>query len=112
QADTRAELVGIDVLVHLVEPQPCVQGQVISDLPFVLKISAKQPAGLGTGIKHGGWCIDRTGGRVGWIGEPQYSGYVGDQRSFRADGKSKAQGMGVTDAPSGIFLDAIDKALT
>ena len=59
QADARAELVGIDILIHLVEPQSGVQGQVVGDLPLVLKIGADQPAGLGAGIEHREWRIDR-----------------------------------------------------
>ena len=48
QADARAELVGIDILIHLVEPQSRVQGQLVGDPPLVLKIGADQPAGLRT----------------------------------------------------------------
>src|SRR6202158_4668260 len=109
QADTRAELVGVDILIHLVEAQPCVQDQIIGDLPLVLKISAKQPAGLRAGSDPSGWRIHRTAGHGV---ESQYGGYIGDQRALRTDGKSEAEGVGVADAPGGIFLDAIDKALT
>ena len=84
QADARTELVGIDILIHLVEPQTCVQRQLVGDLPFVLKIGADQPAGLGAGIEDGERRTERSAGyRVGLIAghgiDRQYLGYVGDQ---------------------------------
>ena len=79
QAEARAELVGVDILIHLVEPQPGVQGQVIGDLPLVLKIGAEQPAGFAAGIEDGEWRIDRIAAH--WI-DRQHGGNVGDQRAF------------------------------
>ena len=52
QAEARAQLVGIDILIHLVEAQSGVQGQVVVDLPLVLKVRAKQPAGFAALIER------------------------------------------------------------
>jgi hypothetical protein len=46
EVDTRAELVGVDVLPHLIEAQAGVDGEVVRDLPFVLHIDAGEPAKL------------------------------------------------------------------
>ena len=117
QADARAELVGIDILIHLVEPQSGVQGQLVVDPPFVLKIGADQPAGLGAGIEYGERRTERIAGYgidliAGCGIDRQHGGYVVDQRALSADGKSKPQRVGIADAPGGIFLNAVDQALT
>jgi len=46
------ELVGIDHIDTSGRTQPCVQVQIVFDLPFVLEISAKQPTGLGAGVEN------------------------------------------------------------
>ena len=45
EADARAELVGVDELPHLVEAQAAVDGELVGDLPFVLRIDAGEITG-------------------------------------------------------------------
>jgi hypothetical protein len=108
QAGARAELVRIDILKHLVEPQAGVQRQIFGDLPFVLQVGAEQPPGLGARIEHGERRIDRRARGI----ERQQRGRIVDQRALGADGKSEPQGVGIADAIGGILLDAVDMAAT
>ena len=43
KADARAQLVGVDILPHLIEAQPGVHRQLIGDFPLVLGIDAGEP---------------------------------------------------------------------
>ena len=47
KAQARAELVGADELLHLVEAQAGVDGELVCDLPFVLHINTREPSELG-----------------------------------------------------------------
>ena len=46
QADARAELVGVDELIHLIEADAGIQGQLVGDLPLVLDVEAQEPTQL------------------------------------------------------------------
>ena len=106
QTDARAQLVGADVLLHLVEAQPCIQRPLAVDLPFVLQIGAEQVTGLGAGIEHGERRIEGVADAV----ERQKGRGIVDQRIFRAGRESKAERVSIADAPGRIFLNAVDDA--
>ena len=47
QTDARTELVGVDELIHLIEADAGIQGQLVGDLPLILDVDAHEPAKLG-----------------------------------------------------------------
>ena len=115
QARARAELVGVDILPHLVEAHAGVQSQIVGDFPFVLHIAAEQPAELGAGIEEGDRG-QRDAGRIERLAVHRIARESGvdarDERALGARGESKPKRMRIGYAPGGILLDAVNIALT
>ena len=116
QADARAELVGVDILPHLVEAHAGVQGQIVGDFPLVLHIAAEQPAELGAGIEDGDRRQRDAGSRIERLAVHRIAREGGidarDERALGARGESKPKRVRVGYAPGGILLDAVNIALT
>lgn len=108
QADPGAELVGVDILPHLVEAQAGIERQLVGDLPFVGDVGGEQISGLGVGIEHGEWCVDRVAGIV----ERQHGRTIIDQRALGAERHAELQRVREAQPVGRVFLDSVDKALT
>ena len=107
QADARAELVGIHISEHLVEPQAGIQRQLVGDLPLVLQIGAEQPAGFGAAILYREGRIDRVAAAV----QRQDRGYVIYPGRLRARRKAEAKRMRVAETVRRVLRDAVGHAL-
>ena len=107
QADAWAELIGVDVFVHLVESQARVQRQLVGDLPLVLRVDAEQPTGLrseSVGAVNGGPStlpIASTG---------KDDRGVARLRLLAASAEAEPQCVRVVEADRRVALDAVEEA--
>ena len=106
EADARAELVGVDELPHLVEAQAAVDGELVGDLPFVLRIQAGEKAGRRDIVGDIERCIDRRSADDG-LDQRR----IADKRLFCAEEKAGTDGVRGIDLVRAVGLDAVGKGL-
>jgi len=109
EADARTELVGIDVLPHLVEAGSGIQCQPVRELPFVRNIDAGEPAKQHVGIDcrerdvRQDLCASRTVDRQQLV-------RARDRGLFHARKESGAQRVRLVEAKRAVALDTVGDA--
>ena len=106
QADARAELVGGDILIHLIETQAGIQRQLVGDLPFVLNVGAEQPSQFRARI---GDAERRIVGIAVAIDRQNDRGIV-DIGLFAGDRETSAQCMRIVQLVRPVSLDSLRNA--
>src|SRR5262245_16879059 len=107
EVGARAELVGIDVLVHLIEADPEIEGELVGELPLVLQVNSHQPAELRRAVDH-------TEGRINWRAGHGIDGQQcipgGDLAVLSAHDKSGTQRVRWIETEGGVGLHAVVEA--
>src|SRR5580658_7677760 len=106
QRKARAELIGIDVLIELIEPEAGIEHELVGQLPFVLDVSADIPAELGAVVVN-----DKRWSRHGADVSRQDRVNVVDIGLFAAHREAKSQSVAVVDEVGRVGLDAVEHAL-
>ena len=92
EVDARAELIGVDVLPHLIEAQPGIDREIVRDLPLVLRIDAREPTKLGDVVGDRLRSIDGDA-----AGSRLDERLIADIGLLAADGESGAQRVRLVD---------------
>jgi hypothetical protein len=107
QRGARAELVGVDELVQLIETEAEVQRQLVGQLPFVLHINAEIPAEQGIAVDDRKWSSC-------WIAsvgvDIEYIRYVGNVGLLRGNHIAEPQCVRAAHIIGGVELRAVHLA--
>src|SRR5260370_13246200 len=100
--EARAELVRADILVHLIEAQARIDGQLIGESPLVLDIDSVEPAQLRDRVGYGKWRIDIVAAvtECAWLDGRQ----IGVLRLLGRDREAGAQSVRVVDSVGAVAL--------
>ena len=91
-------------LIHLVEAQAGIDGELVGHLPLVLDVDARQPTRLGNVVGDRGRHIDRIPAVADHAGLDQ--GRVADKHLLAADREAGTQGVRRIELIGGVALDA------
>jgi hypothetical protein len=106
EVDARADLVGGDKLPHLVEAQAVVEGDIIGEPPFVLKVDTRKKAPLCIWIGDPEWRCAHISGV--WIDRQQRIVIV-DIGDLRVRGEAGPDSVAIIQLIGRVSLDAICK---